>query len=286
MIGYIDPGPESSFTSPSQDNKYAGEITLQEIVQLYRDCNGEAPMVLHLHHDSPRFIEWYKMTRAFADNLQHQQREEHEDSEYDEQEEAGVDAEENGDESAEINEGETVYVDAEEEDLGVDIDVEEYEFDEEGSQQFEDVGEAEEDELALDHSDGAVPGNTDQLGVNQADRGATEEIVDYEDELVVIEAPAAENEEESPEEDQFGVDAAIHAAEQEASVVASPAADSTIPEAAAKTEDSPSAKRSRDEEEPNEAERQVKRKLSDAGGAAVGQVHESIPVGGEATEAS
>lgn len=246
-------------------------------------------MVLHLHHDSPRFIEWYKMTRAFADNLQQQQREEHEDSEYDEQEEDGVDTEEDGDESAEINEGETVYVDAEEEDLGVNVDVEEYEFDEEGeegSQQFEDAGEAEEDELALDISDAAVPGGTDHLGVNQADRGATEEIVDYEDELVVIEAPAAENEEESLEEDRFGVDAAIRAAEQEASVVASPAADSRKPEPAAKTEDSPSAKRCRDEEEPNEAERQVKRKLSDTEGAAAGQVPESLPVGGEVTEAS
>ena len=151
---------------PLQDNKYAGEITLQEIVQLYKDCNGEAPMVLHLHHDSPRFIEWYKMTRAFADNLQHQQRE-HESSDYDEQEEDDIDAEENGDveggdESAEFNEDETVYVDAEGEDLGVDVDAEDYEFDndDEDSQHFEDVGEVEEDELALDNSDRAVPART------------------------------------------------------------------------------------------------------------------------------
>lgn len=267
-----------------QDNKYAGEITLKEIVQLYRDCNGLAPMVLHLHHDSPRFIEWYKMTRAFADNLQLQQREEHDGSEYDEQEEDDI--HEDGEDSAEIDEGETVYVDAQETDL--DVDVDDYEFDKEEPQQSGESGEVEEDELALDNSEGVVVASADQLGAKQADRGVTEEIVEYEeDELVVVEAPAVENADESPEEDQFGVDAAIRAAEQDAAVAASAAAAivSIIPEAAAKSEDSTPAKRSRDDDgEPNDAERQVKRKLSDAGDVAVSQVPSVVPDGGEVLE--
>jgi hypothetical protein len=227
-------------------------------------------MVLHLHHDSPRFIEWYKMTRAFADNLQVQQRE-HDDAEYDDEEEGDIHDgdEEGGETSAEVDEGETVYVDAQEDDLGVD----EFEFDEE-TQEVND-GEVEEDELALDTSDGVIV--VTELSVKQADRGVTEEIVDYEEDELVV-PPATDGAEDVHEEDQYGVDAAIRAAEEEATVAAP-----TITQPTARTEDSTPAKRSRDDEESNDGERQVKRKLSDAGDAAV-EVVEVIPDGGKVVE--
>ncbi|KAJ9118765.1 hypothetical protein QFC22_003986 [Naganishia vaughanmartiniae] len=186
-----------------QDNKHAEEVTLNDIIRLHTGCGCPQPVVFHLEHDSQRFISRYKAIRKILADAR----------------EDDAEAEEVLD--GEDGEGETVYIDA-------------YDEDEEDDElAYEDLAdhehhEEEEDELAQDTTADETP-DAGRLGAGavQPVREVTEEILEYEEDegtasahletVTKIVTPVVGRETEAETEtDQFGVDAAIRAAEQEA----------------------------------------------------------------------
>lgn len=251
-----------SYLSCVQDNKYAGEISLQEIVQLYRDCNADPPMVVHVLHDSPRFFQKYQAIRAMVDA----QRGVHEaQGEYDEQEDelAG-------------DEGETVYVDAQEDEL------DEYDFADDEDVTFDDAPaavEVEEDELATTEptelGDAASVGAPDASGDPAAAEGvATDDIIEYEEEeIVVLDTPGVvggdtidltDELDNADGDDQFGVEATIRAAEQQSR--GEEPVQRTVDGAEERTTPGKRPREADEEQQQGDEERQVKRKLSVAEG--------------------
>ncbi|KAJ9101259.1 hypothetical protein QFC21_003478 [Naganishia friedmannii] len=238
-----------------EDNKHADRVTLNEIIHLHTGCGCPQPVVFHLEHDSQRFIVRYEAIRKILA-----------DAREDAEEEEVVDDQD--------GEGETVYIDAYDEDDEDD----ELAYEDDADHEYH---EEEEDELAQD-TPADEPLDKTKLGGGavQAVREVTEEILEYEEDegtasvhleiiketTVPINGTKAETETEA---DQFGVDAAIRAAEQEAT--------SSMTDAAHRGEEgttasaplngvTPSTKRPLEEgaEQGGSAdgERQVKRKMS------------------------
>jgi hypothetical protein len=235
-------------------------------------------MVVHVLHDSPRFFQQYKAMRAAVDA----QRGQHEaEEEYDEHEdEFADDAAENGD----ADEGETVYVDAQEDELD-----DEYDLAEDEDVTFDDapaVG-IEEDELATEPTELG-----DAVGAPDASKDpaapATDNIVEYEeDEVVVLDTPVVvggdaidlTDELDVEGDDQFGVEATIRAAEQQ-----STANDEQQHAANGADERTTPGKRPREadeEQQQSESERQVKRKLSVAEGGGSAALREQDSADGQ-----
>lgn len=230
---------------------------MNDIIRLHTGCGCPQPVVFHLEHDSQRFIARYEAIRKIL-----------------------ADARENGEEEEvlddEEGEGETVYIDAYDEDEEDD----ELAYEDHADHEHH---EEEEDELAQDTTVEATP-DVGRLGPVdghvQAVREVTEEILEYEEDentasthletvkevIAPIIGTGAETEAEA---DQFGVDAAIRAAEQAATASL---ADTTHPEAENAAASVPlngvtsSTKRPLEETTEHngsgESERQVKRKLS------------------------
>lgn len=224
-------------------------------------------MVIHVLHDSPRFFEKYKMIRAMVDA----QRGTHDVDEYEEHEDELV-------EEGEVDEGETVYVDAQEDDLALD---EEYEFaDDEDVTYDEPRVQVEEDELAQEPTelgDAASIGDPDTSHVDPAAPnrgGATDDIVEYEeDEIVILDTPGVvagdtidltDELDTADGADHFGVEATIRAAEQQSARDGEQRAASPARGAEERTTPGKRPREMDDEQQQGGEERQVKRKLSAA----------------------